>query len=287
MQIPFRLLAAAGLTVLVAACAQPTGQNASGSAEGAAASGDLTTDAQKFGYAIGTDLGKSLKQVNTEVDVNALKAGLDEAMAGKTPRMDDKARQEIKTTVAKKIQAKQKEERDAKATKNKEDGEKFLADNAKKEGVKTTASGLQYQVITEGDAKGGHPTKDDKVKVHYKGMLLDGTEFDSSYSRNQPIEFPLGNVIAGWTEGVQLMTPGSKYRFWIPPNLAYGERGAGAKIGPNETLVFEVELLSFEKGGGKPEADKPAMAPKAAPKKAEAKKEEPKKEEPKAEESKQ
>ena len=199
--------------------------------------------------------------------------------------MDDKARQEIKTTVAKKIQAKQKEEREAKAAKAKEAGEKFLAENAKKEGVKTTASGLQYEVITEG--KGEHPTKDDKVTVHYKGTLLDGTEFDSSYSRNQPITFPLGNVIAGWTEGVQLMTPGSKYRFWIPPNLAYGERGAGAKIGPNETLVFEVELLSFEKGGGKPEADKPAMAPKAAPKKAEAKKEEPKKEEPKAEESKQ
>ena len=279
MQIPFRLLAAAGLAVLVAACA-PSGQDNAGAGANPASApaGDLTTDAQKFGYAIGTDLGKSLKQVNTEVDVAALKAGLDEAMAGKTPRMDDKARQEIKTTVAKKIQTKQKEERDAKSTKNKEAGEKFLAENAKKEGVKTTASGLQYEVLTEG--KGDHPAKEDKVKVHYKGTLLDGTEFDSSYARNQPIEFPLGNVIAGWTEGVQLMTPGSKYKFYIPSNLAYGERGAGAKIGPNETLVFEVELLSFEKGGGKPEADKPAMAPKPA-KKAEAKKEEPKAEEPK------
>ncbi len=281
MHKPFRLLAAATLSVLAAACAPPSGDS-NNAASANAASGELTTDAQKFGYAIGTDLGKSLKQVNTEVDIPALKAGLDEALAGKEPRMDDKARQEIKTSIAKKIQAKQKEERDAKAGKSKEAGEKFLADNAKKNGVKTTASGLQYEVITEG--KGEHPTKDDKVTVHYKGTLLDGTEFDSSYSRNQPITFPLGNVIAGWTEGVQLMTPGSKYKFYIPSNLAYGERGAGAKIGPNETLIFEVELISFEKGSGKDkdEVRKPAAK---AEKKAEAKKEAAKAEA-KAEESK-
>ncbi len=268
-----RLLAAATVSLLAAACAQPSGQGGSSTPAGNA--GDLTTDGQKFGYAIGTDLGKSLKQVNTDVDLDALKLGLDEAMAGKTPRMDDKARQEIKTTIAKKIQTKQKEERDAKATANKEAGEKFLADNGKKDGVKTTASGLQYQVETEG--KGDHPTKDDKVTVNYRGTLLDGTEFDSSYARNQPITFPLANVIPGWTEGVQLMTAGSKYKFFIPSNLAYGERGAGAKIGPNETLIFEVELISFEKAGAKPaEGDKPAagakpgkkitIKPEAAPK---------------------
>jgi FKBP-type peptidyl-prolyl cis-trans isomerase FkpA len=284
MQIPFRLLAAAGLAMLAAGCAPPSGDDKAAGATDTAAAGDLTTDAQKFGYAIGTDLGKSLKQVNTEVDIASLKAGLDEALAGKTPRMDDKARQEIKTSIAKKIQTKQKEERDAKSGKAKEAGEKFLAENAKKEGVKTTASGLQYEVLTEGDAKGGHPTKDDKVKVHYKGTLLDGTEFDSSYARNAPIEFPLGNVIAGWTEGVQLMTPGSKYKFYIPSNLGYGERGAGAKIGPNETLIFEVELLSFEKAGAKKDAaKKPAAAKKVEPVKPEAAKpaEEPKAEEPK------
>ena len=252
MQKPFRFLAASALVLLAVACAQPSGPAAATSVEG---SGDLTSDAQKFGYAIGTDLGKSLKQVNTDVDVEALKAGLDEAMAGKTPRMDDKARQEIKTTIAKKIQAKQKEERDAKAEKAKEAGEKFLAENGKKEGVKTTASGLQYEVITEG--KGDHPAKEDKVTVHYKGTLLDGTEFDSSYSRNQPITFPLGNVIPGWTEGVQLMTPGSKYRFVIPSKLAYGERGAGVKIGPNATLIFEVELISIA-AKDKADAKKPA-----------------------------
>jgi FKBP-type peptidyl-prolyl cis-trans isomerase FkpA len=285
MQIPFRLLAAAGLAMLATACAPPSGDNKTAAGTDAAA-GDLTTDAQKFGYAIGTDLGKSLKQVNTEVDVPALKAGLDEALAGKTPRLDDKARQEIKTTVAKKIQTKQKEEREAKAGKAKEAGEKFLAENKNKPGVKTTASGLQYEVITEG--KGDRPTKDDKVKVHYKGTLLDGTEFDSSYARNQPIEFPLGNVIAGWTEGVQLMTPGSKYKFYIPSNLGYGERGAGAKIGPNETLIFEVELLSFEKAGaakkdeGKKSPAKAEAKPKAAVKpeaKPDATAEEPKAEE--------
>jgi len=274
MQKPLRLLAAAALALVAAACAQPSGQAGSPASGNAA---ELTTDAQKFGYAIGTDLGKSLKQVNTEVDVDALKAGLDEALAGKTPRMDDKARQEIKTTIAKKIQAKQKDERDAKATKNKEDGEKFLAENGKKDGVKTTASGLQYEVITEG--KGDHPAKEDKVTVNYRGTLLDGTEFDSSYARNQPITFPLGNVIPGWTEGVQLMTAGGKYKFYIPSTLAYGERGAGAKIGPNETLIFEVELISFEKAGAKPDADKPGAAakpgkkamikPEAAPKAAE------------------
>ena len=275
MQKSLRLLAAAALALVAAGCAQPSGQGGSASPGNAT---ELTTDAQKFGYAIGTDLGKSLKQVNTDVDLDSLKAGLDEAMAGKTPRMDDKARQEIKTTVAKKIQEKQKAERDAKANGNKEAGDKFLAENAKKEGVKTTASGLQYEVMTEG--KGDRPSKEDKVTVNYRGTLLDGTEFDSSYARNQPITFPLANVIPGWTEGVQLMTAGSKYKFYIPSTLAYGERGAGAKIGPNETLIFEVELISFEKAGAKPDADKPAAAKKPEAKKAApaAKAEEPKKE---------
>jgi FKBP-type peptidyl-prolyl cis-trans isomerase FkpA len=121
--------------------------------------------------------------------------------------------------------------------------------------VKTTADGLQYEVVTEG--KGDHPTKDDKVTVNYKGTLIDGTVFDSSYDRNQPVTFPLANVIPGWTEGLQLMTPGSKYKFYIPSKLAYGERGAGMKIGPNSTLIFEVELISIDKGGAKPATTPP------------------------------
>lgn len=125
------------------------------------------------------------------------------------------------------------------------DGQKFLAENKTKEGVKTTASGLQYKVITLGT--GTKPTAKNTVKVNYEGRLIDGTVFDSSYQRNEPIEFPLSGVIAGWTEGVQLMPTGSKFQFYIPANLAYGETGAGGLIGPNATLIFDVELLAITK----------------------------------------
>jgi FKBP-type peptidyl-prolyl cis-trans isomerase len=124
----------------------------------------------------------------------------------------------------------------------KEKGEAFLQENAKKEGVKTTASGLQYEVLTEGTGKKPGPT--DTVRVHYRGTLLDGTEFDSSYKRGEPVSFRLNQVIPGWTEGLQLMSEGSTYRLFIPSNLAYGPRGAGGVIGPDETLIFEVELLA-------------------------------------------
>lgn len=123
-------------------------------------------------------------------------------------------------------------------------GEKFLAENATKEGVVTTASGLQYKILTEGTGKS--PKATDTVLVHYAGTLLSGTEFDSSYRRKEPIEFPLNRVIPGWTEGVQLMKEGAKFRFFIPSKLAYGPRGAGRDIGPNETLIFEVELLKVK-----------------------------------------
>ena len=128
--------------------------------------------------------------------------------------------------------------------KNRESGKAFLESNAKKEGVKTVQSGLQYKVLTEGN--GEPPKATDTVTVHYRGTLLDGTEFDSSYSRNQPATFALNRVIAGWTEGLQLMKPGAKHMLFIPPELAYGERGAGAQIGPNSTLIFEVELLDVK-----------------------------------------
>jgi len=131
-----------------------------------------------------------------------------------------------------------------KADSAKERGEKFQKENAKKPGVKTTASGLQYEVLKEGTGKS--PKATDTVLVHYRGTLINGTEFDSSYKRNEPIEFPLNRVIKGWTEGVQLMKEGAKYRFVIPSDLAYGPRGAGADIGPDETLIFEVELLKVK-----------------------------------------
>lgn len=243
----YRLLALIAAASLAAACAKKDG-------EGSSYSGALDTDAQKFGYAIGIDLGKSLTPVKDQVDIEALKAGLDDQFKNGTSKMDDAAREAIKTTVAKAMQEKQMKDRAEQATKAKEEGEKFLAENAKKAGVKTTASGLQYEVLTEG--KGDHPKSSEKVTVHYKGTLINGEEFDSSYSRNQPVTFPLANVIPGWTEGLQLMTPGAKYKFYIPSNLAYGERGAGVKIGPNSTLIFEVELLAIAKDEAKPAAKK-------------------------------
>lgn len=247
MKNSLRLLAAGlAAATLAAACAKKDDKAATPSGSDAS----LQTDAQKFGYAIGVDLGKSLQPVKDDVDVAALKAGLDDAFAGAAPKMDDAAREEIKNTVAKKMQERQLKQREEQATKNKEEGQKFLEENGKREGVKTTASGLQYEVVAEG--KGEHPKASDTVTVHYKGTLINGEEFDSSYSRGQPVSFPLGNVIPGWTEGVQLMTPGSKYKFYIPSDLAYGERGAGVKIGPNQVLIFEVELLSI----GEPKGDK-------------------------------
>jgi FKBP-type peptidyl-prolyl cis-trans isomerase len=247
-----RLLAALAAAGLLAACAKNDGAGGSSNV-------DLDTDAQKFGYAIGVDLGKSLTPVKDQVDIAALKAGLDDQFSRGESKMDDAAREAIKTTVAKAMQEKQMQERTEKAAKAKEEGAKFLAENGKREGVKTTASGLQYEVLS--DAQGEKPKASDKVTVHYKGTLINGEEFDSSYSRNQPVTFPLANVIPGWTEGLQLMPVGSKYKFYIPSELGYGERGAGVKIGPNATLVFEVELIAIAKDEA-PKADKKAEAKK-------------------------
>ncbi len=239
MRTSFRLLAVAACASLLFACAKKEDT-------AAAPAGELTTDAQKFGYSIGVDLGRSLQPVKEQVDLASLKAGLDDVYAGTEPKLDDAAREEVKNTVAKKMQEKQLAERAEQAKKSEDEGKKFLEENAKKEGVKTTASGLQYQVITEGSGKS--PTAEDKVTVHYKGTLINGEEFDSSYARGEPVTFPLANVIPGWTEGLQLMKPGAKYKLVIPSALGYGERGAGVKIGPNSTLVFEVELISVEPG---------------------------------------
>lgn len=224
----------------LAACQQPAGNGTANTDNEDVA---LDTQSQKFSYAVGVDVARSLAQVETRIDPAAFKAGFSEAFANGDTRLSDAEMAEVKNAVSAEMQAEQKAAEQAQSAEAVARGDAFRADNAKRDAVTTTESGLQYEVLE--NAEGPKPTATDTVKVHYKGTLLDGTEFDSSYSRGQPATFPLNGVIKGWTEGVALMPVGSKYKFVIPPELAYGERGAGARIGPNETLVFEVELLEI------------------------------------------
>ena len=205
---------------------------------------ELTNDKEKISYSIGMDIGGNLKRGSVEVDPDLLAKGLKDSYGGgKTILTEDEARKTI-ADFQKTLMAKQAETMQKLSEKNKADGEKFLAENAKKEGVKTLPSGLQYKEITPG--KGKSPKDTDTVSTHYKGTLIDGTEFDSSYKRGEPVTFPVSGVIAGWTEALQLMKEGAKWQLFIPSNLAYGERGAGREIGPNATLIFEVELISVK-----------------------------------------
>lgn len=209
----------------------------------ASAATELETEAQKLGYIIGMDIGASLKQQGSEVDLDALFDAVRTTYEGKDPAMTP----EEAATVREEFIAKRRSEAEAEmsvaATKNAEEGDKFLLENRVKEGVQVTDSGLQYMVIDQGT--GPKPKATDKVRVHYRGTLLNGEEFDSSYARGEPISFELNKVIPGWTEGVQLMPVGSKYMFYIPSALAYGPAGGGP-IGPNATLIFQVELLGIE-----------------------------------------
>ena len=205
---------------------------------------ELKTDKEKLSYGIGMDIGGNLKRQSVDVDPDLLAKGLKDSYGGgKTLLTEDEARLAI-TTFQKALMAKKAETMRILAEKNKADGEKFLAENAKKEGVMSLPSGLQYKEITPGKGKSPKPT--DTVTTHYKGTLIDGTEFDSSYKRGEPATFQVSGVIAGWTEALQLMKEGAKWKLFIPPKLAYGERGAGSDIGPNATLIFEVEPISVK-----------------------------------------
>ncbi|MBP2668716.1 MAG: FKBP-type peptidyl-prolyl cis-trans isomerase [Deltaproteobacteria bacterium] len=205
---------------------------------------ELKSEREKLSYSVGMDIGANLKRQSIDVDAELLTKGFRDSYTGaKTLLTEEESRQAIQN-FQKQMMAKQAEAAKQMAEKNKAEGEKFLAENGKKDGVKTTASGLQYKVIREGAGKS--PTADNTVEVHYKGTLIDGKEFDSSYTRNQTATFPVSGVIPGWTEGLQLMKEGGKYMLFVPSNLAYGERGAGRDIGPNATLVFEVELISVQ-----------------------------------------
>ena len=216
----------------------------------------LKDQKDKVSYSIGLDIGNTFKKQNMDVNADILSAGLKDALTGSKPLLTDEQVKETMTAFSKEMTDKQAAASKDAADKNAAAGEKFLAENKKKDGVKTTASGLQYKVLKEGS--GASPKETDTVVTNYRGTLLDGTEFDSSYKRGEPASFPVNRVIKGWTEALQMMKPGSKYQLFIPASLAYGERGAGQNIGPNSTLIFEVELMSVKapdaKADAKPEA---------------------------------
>ncbi len=201
---------------------------------------EVKTDKQKASYGIGLNIGKNLKEQLpdvSDIDLDAFFRGLTDGLSGTQQAIG----QEELANAFKKFQE---DLMKRQSEKNKKEGDEFLAANAKKSGVVTLPSGLQYKVIKQGT--GRKPTPSDTVECNYKGTLINGKEFDSSYKRGQPASFVLGQVIKGWIEGLQLMSVGSTYDFYIPSNLAYGERGAGGDIGPNATLIFEVELLGIK-----------------------------------------
>ena len=229
-KISFLVAAAISLMVSVNSC-----QSTCGDAK-------LKTAVDSMSYAIGVSQGsmfsQSLKSIPGDpANIDALIAGFVKAVKEKETQMTSEEAQTFLNDYFTKASEQE-------ATKNKEEGEKFLAENGSRNGVITTASGLQYEVITEGTGK--KPTASSSVNVHYHGTLIDGTVFDSSVERGEPIDFGVGQVIPGWTEGLQLMSEGSKYTFWIPSELAYGERGAGGMVKPNSVLKFEVELFSVK-----------------------------------------
>jgi len=223
--------------------AKKTGTTTAKSAEPA----PLKTRKEKFSYAlgmnIGTGLGANLKKQSVEVDSALVAQGLKDAMSGSKTRLTDDEAKAVLTEVQNDVKKEQAEKMKEAGEKNKTDGEASLAANKSKEGVVTLADGLQYKILTAGT--GAKPAASDSVVCNYKGTLINGTEFDSSYKRGQPATFGVSQVIKGWTEALQLMPVGSKWQLFIPATLGYGERGAGGEIGPDSTLIFEVELLSI------------------------------------------
>lgn len=205
----------------------------------------LETDIQKVSYLIGRNIGEGMKSDGIDIDHELLYSGLKETLNGTESKISAEDGQAVMMKFQQEMQAKQQELESAAAAEASAAGKAFLVENKKREEVTETESGLQYEVLTA--AEGDKPAATDTVKVHYHGTLLDGTVFDSSVDRGAPIDFPLNGVIAGWTEGVQLMAVGSKYKFFIPSDLAYGDRGSPPKISPGATLVFEVELLEVTK----------------------------------------
>ncbi|ADI28795.1 FKBP-type peptidyl-prolyl cis-trans isomerase [Methylotenera versatilis] len=205
---------------------------------------ELNTLTQRLSYIVGENMAFQLKNDGLELDAEAVALAVSDVMENNPSRLSDAEKRSTVDQVQKESQEKQMAAQTEQSAKNQAEGAAYLAENAKKEGVITTDSGLQYKPLVAGN--GEKPSKSDKVKVHYKGTLIDGTVFDSSYDRGEPIVFPVTGVIAGWVEGLQLMQVGSKFELVIPSQLAYGANGSGPTIGPDATLIFEVELLDIE-----------------------------------------
>ncbi len=205
----------------------------------------LKTQKDSLSYALGMNIGMNLKMQNFDIDPVVLTAALTGRYEEKATALNEEQAMQLIMAYQQKAQEKQQAEQAVVGEKNKIEGEKFLAENAKKKGIKITASGLQYEVVKMGT--GPVPTKDDKVKTHYHGTLISGKVFDSSKDRGEPVEFPVTGVIPGWVEALQLMPVGSVWKLYIPSNLGYGERGVSADIGPNTVLIFEIELLEIVK----------------------------------------
>jgi FKBP-type peptidyl-prolyl cis-trans isomerase FklB len=205
----------------------------------------LDNQTNKASYSIGLQFGSQINKIKDMVNEDAIIEGFKDSLVGNEPKLTAEEMQTTMQAFQKTMMDAQKVKQDELAKSGKAEGDKFLAENKAKEGVKTTESGLQYQVLTEG--KGAKPKATDTVITHYTGTTIDGKVFDSSYKRNAPATFPVNGVIKGWTEALQLMNVGSKWKLYIPSELAYGERGAGANIGPNQVLIFEIELLEIKK----------------------------------------
>jgi FKBP-type peptidyl-prolyl cis-trans isomerase FklB len=226
---------------------------------------ELKDQKDKVSYSIGMDIGRNIKRQNLELNVDALSAGIKDAIAGGKTALTDEESREVMNAYRTEMQAKQQSQAKEQGEKNRKEGEAFLAENAKKEGVKThqiklpngTNAVLQYKVMTAGT--GAKPSTNDTVITHYRGTLIDGTEFDSSYKRGEPATFPVTGVIKGWTEALLMMPVGSKWQLFIPSELAYGERGAGRNIGPNATLIFDIELIGIQ-DKTKPAAAQPGQS---------------------------
>lgn len=206
---------------------------------------EISSPQARYSYVMGLQVGEEMKGFPGGLEIDAFTKGLKVAVEKGKPLMTPEQVTEVKKEFLTKIKAESAKKQEESSSKNLSAEKAFLAENVKKPGIKTTASGLQYEILTEG--KGPFPTPDEKVTVHYRGTLLDGTEFDSSYTRKEPASFQVKEVIPGWSEALQLMNIGGKYRLFIPSALAYGKDGVGEVIGPNAMLTFEVELLKIEK----------------------------------------